>query len=579
MNYSIFKKLIILFCFTISVQCGISEETETKNFNKEENNKEFYFYLENAKRFQKINPDSAHYYAKKAIEIASAKNDEFLRAEILNADAITYASCNNIVKGLNIFKEVYRIYDKPGKEKELSEVMSNIAICYEWLNQYDSSIFYLFSSINMKSAENDTIGLMKSFHNIGNVFSKLGDYKKSNDYYQKAYEFAVSLNDKHEQIELINNIGLNYRFVGNYDSALCCFNEYLDYYSNNPNPLSLGMVYNNLGLVYQDINKKNKATSCYKMSINNLEKIGHKWGIANAYHNMAQVYNNNNMLDSAIFCSKQSALIIDSLDYPELNRDIYKTLYEAYQKKGNSIKALRNYKNYIAFKDTVFNLEKARLIEELETKYETSKKEIENQKLKSELKISEIRQEKIFLISAVIIVLLLAIVLVVLLMRKNIIHKHELSLKESIILKERLDFSNQELASKALHLASQNEFRTKMLDKISNIYDHVKESGRKNIKMLLHDLENNINENAWKEFETRFEQVHKSFFDEINRKFPGLTPNDRRLCAFLKLNMTTKDIALLTHRSPRSIESARYRLRKKFGLAPENDISKFLQSI
>jgi DNA-binding CsgD family transcriptional regulator len=61
--------------------------------------------------------------------------------------------------------------------------------------------------------------------------------------------------------------------------------------------------------------------------------------------------------------------------------------------------------------------------------------------------------------------------------------------------------------------------------------------------------------------------------------FPELTPNDRRICAFLKLDLSTKDIALLTHRSPRSIESARYRLKKKFGLGAEEDILGFLRSI
>ena len=81
------------------------------------------------------------------------------------------------------------------------------------------------------------------------------------------------------------------------------------------------------------------------------------------------------------------------------------------------------------------------------------------------------------------------------------------------------------------------------------------------------------------EFETRFEQVHEAFFVQLNSRFPDLTPNDRRICAFLKLNMSTKDIALLTNRSPRSIESARYRLKKKLGLGAEDDILNFLQSI
>jgi DNA-binding CsgD family transcriptional regulator len=119
----------------------------------------------------------------------------------------------------------------------------------------------------------------------------------------------------------------------------------------------------------------------------------------------------------------------------------------------------------------------------------------------------------------------------------------------------------------------------KLLETTNEVYDHLDETGKENIKALLRNIESNIDQSAWREFETRFEQVHETFFNKLNVLFPNLTPNDRRICAFLKLNMSTKDIALLTHRSPRSIESTRYRLKKKFGLSPEEDIINFLLSI
>jgi DNA-binding CsgD family transcriptional regulator len=118
-----------------------------------------------------------------------------------------------------------------------------------------------------------------------------------------------------------------------------------------------------------------------------------------------------------------------------------------------------------------------------------------------------------------------------------------------------------------------------MIETTGQVYEHLDETGKESLNTLLKNLESRVDQSAWQEFETRFEQVHEAFFDKINSLFPDLTPNDRRICAFLKLNMSTKDIALLTHRSPRSIESARYRLKKKFGLDPEEDILAFLQSI
>ncbi|MDD2965246.1 MAG: hypothetical protein PHU33_14955 [Bacteroidales bacterium] len=81
------------------------------------------------------------------------------------------------------------------------------------------------------------------------------------------------------------------------------------------------------------------------------------------------------------------------------------------------------------------------------------------------------------------------------------------------------------------------------------------------------------------EVETRFEQVHEAVFVQLNSRFPDVTPNDWRICAFLKLKRLFKEIALHANRGPRSSESARYRLDKKLGLGADDDILNFLQSI
>ena len=76
----------------------------------------------------------------------------------------------------------------------------------------------------------------------------------------------------------------------------------------------------------------------------------------------------------------------------------------------------------------------------------------------------------------------------------------------------------------------------------------------------------------WKDFEERFREVHKEFYNKVNIQFPNLTENEKKLCALLRLNMTTKEVATITHQNPNTIEVARTRLRKKLGLS-NKDIS------
>ena len=83
----------------------------------------------------------------------------------------------------------------------------------------------------------------------------------------------------------------------------------------------------------------------------------------------------------------------------------------------------------------------------------------------------------------------------------------------------------------------------------------------------------------WNEFELLFQKVHSSFYENLNESFPNLTANERRLCAFLKLNMSNKDIANITFQSEEALKKARLRLRQKLGIDRDTNLVIYLQNI
>lgn len=88
------------------------------------------------------------------------------------------------------------------------------------------------------------------------------------------------------------------------------------------------------------------------------------------------------------------------------------------------------------------------------------------------------------------------------------------------------------------------------------------------------------NNQIWNELEINFEQVNNEFFQKLSQQFPALTTNERKLCAYLRMNMTTKDICSITLQSIRSIEIARTRLRDKLNLkGSEEDLNQFLNHL
>ena len=101
----------------------------------------------------------------------------------------------------------------------------------------------------------------------------------------------------------------------------------------------------------------------------------------------------------------------------------------------------------------------------------------------------------------------------------------------------------------------------------------------KNINSLISYFKHSSSVSNLNEFEMLFKSIHFNFYKILNNKFPDLTANERKICAFLKLNMSSKDISKITFQSDAALKKARLRLRKKLGIGRETNLTVFLQNI
>ena len=127
-----------------------------------------------------------------------------------------------------------------------------------------------------------------------------------------------------------------------------------------------------------------------------------------------------------------------------------------------------------------------------------------------------------------------------------------------------------------MYQLKKNNFIWSISEKLKGIILNLKTENKKVIKEVLKDLESNMSKESWEEFEYRFNDVHNEFYDNLVKEFPELTPNELKLSAFLKLNMTTKDIGTITYQTTHSITVARHRLRTKLGLERDDNLVSFL---
>lgn len=155
--------------------------------------------------------------------------------------------------------------------------------------------------------------------------------------------------------------------------------------------------------------------------------------------------------------------------------------------------------------------------------------------------------------------------------------KELLQLKEEKM-KSEVQHVNKLLAATTMNLVVKNEF----IESIKKeLYEVIQKGKNPNTKKALDKIVKEIDTNLkvqedWQQFEYHFDEVHGDFLARFRNEFPDISPNEQKLCVFLRLNLNTKDIANLLGISVRGVEVARYRLRKKLNLETGQNLSKYI---
>lgn len=164
-------------------------------------------------------------------------------------------------------------------------------------------------------------------------------------------------------------------------------------------------------------------------------------------------------------------------------------------------------------------------------------------------------------------------------------HQLELEKNEKEIVKLRnekleseIGHKNSELANSAMHLVQKREMLGKIRDDLNTLLkkidnEQISNQFKKLLKLLGEDSKMDDN---WEQFAHHFDKVHTDFLVVLKNRYPGLTANELKLCAYVRMNLSSKEIAQLMNISIRGVEIGRYRLRKKLGLPTEMNLFEFL---
>jgi len=332
---------------------------------------------------------------------------------------------------------------------------------------------------------------------------------------------------------------------------------------------------NEIAFAYKVKHDLEKSVDYCQKAYNNFIEIGLNEYAINAAINLSEIYIDLHQYKKALEVNRQAFLLSSEEEY----RNLYMRLYI---NKAHVYQMMEDYKNAFEAMSTAREMQKAfyddriRLqINEMSAKYDLQTKEFQIKEIENTRKISDQKRKYRSIILVITVLTFLIIILAIHLKRKNKIQKARLIEQENLQLKLSLETKEKELHYKNRELSEAISTTVSMNETLKSIKSHLNsEINGEAIKVINGNMYKNLN---WEKFQISFNEIYPSFFNCLNEKYPGLTKNDKRLCAFLLMDMKTSEIANLMSISNDSVSKNRNRLRKKLDLENGSDITSFLK--
>lgn len=521
--------------------------------------------------------DQAKAYAKldEAKSIAIEKEDSKLIGDVFFKEASFHKSLDFYTKAINSYRTAAKFYEKSSRLRELADAYYNLADIYKIIGDYNKSLDYCKKGLLISETFDDKVSSRRFYRTIGSVYKYLGDFDKSIKYYQKALDLSKK-NDS-DYAAALNNLGTAYEEMGNDTMALELYKQTYELNVENKDTSGLAIYYNNVGSIYLNNNRLDEALECFRKSLCYRKIAKDKRKEATVLYNLGQYYFQLVQYDSSIYYLSQVVDIASRHGFKERLLGTRLLLSEAYLKSGKAHKAYTEIIEYCKVKDEDYKAQKSLEISRLESSFNDYKDQAQSR--------SDKQRHKLLMIIFALSVLVFFLIIIGVVKRYRISlqkYKNQSNtlIEEKCRIEENLSEKNRELISYSLQLAQKQESSNLLVERIRGEMRSASSDTRKHLQLILTDILNEQHRvNIWDDFEIRFNQVNQQFYKNLLVSFPQLSQNEKRLCAFLKLNLNTKEISIITGQSPHSINVARTRLRKKLGLSNSNlSLFDFLQN-
>lgn len=498
----------------------------------------------------------------------------------------------------------------------LTRALMHNARNYEDLGNQHQALVLLQRALSIAKRTADKRHLAALYNNIFAIYYSLREFDQAEDLLQMSLQLSLAAADSASIRNNYNNFGLVCYERGQYDKALAFMDKALAY-APRADRVGMSLIYTNRAEVFTRQNRLSQAERALQKALD-LQR-GQQRDNRTVQTRLNMTFLKARLGKRTEALTMQHALYQTMPHLPlAMQANAYEQMADVCFNLGDSLAALRNILRFMPLNDSLQRADNNSQLQQLLVAYDADRLKQHNTNLAQTVDIYRLKAEgRTRLLAVAVPLLVILIVLVVLLWRRmrtdraknkliseqqqqlliyeqqerereqqEMLRKQEALKRKQEEMAQRqeemsleLDHKNRQLTSYTLDLAAVNEFHQHVSASLSALREKKLSAAEADneLKDLILSLQHFNDKPLGDDFRVYFDEVHPGFLMRLSQQFSALSKADLRLCAYLHLGMTTKEIAALTFKEVRSVESARNRLRKKLNLPPETNLAQFLE--
>jgi tetratricopeptide (TPR) repeat protein/DNA-binding CsgD family transcriptional regulator len=442
------------------------------------------------------------------------------------------------------------------KIQQVKRVRTKLALYLAWANaaskksEYDQAIKLYNKAIKLATDDKQLDVVIMALNNLAMMYNDISKWAEMKDLLNQVILLAQKNKMRPEETMGRFNLALVESNQGNYGKALAYLNESLRVFDSLGNKYGMALCYSSLGTNYQ-------KTKAYDLALQSLRKgyairkqMGEAIGYAKVRRTMALVFMETSQLDSALLTINESIHLFDSLHSVADLQESYKIKSDILARKNDFANAFKALQQHQIWKDSMIKQSSDKQIQQqllqIKATYTDSLTLARDQQLHRSRK-------GLYGLSALILGLLISGGIIGARWKRRLTSAQ----KNELDAKRQLTVAQAELSAAKKHLDEQVRFDLETL--------------RARLTS-----ETAWQESYWNEFLLVFTRVYPDFFTRLKTDYPELTPHELRVCALMKMNLSSHDLTDIMSITYESVRKVRYRIYKKIGLASDQELVQFM---